>query len=293
MSFVVYCHCADYQLVSEQVKSRVLDAFIDTGTECKFVSDLCKMAVQEKTVLQDWMKNASDIKIIACYPRAIRWLFEYAGVTLPKETEFVNLRTDDIEKVISEPLNKKYNLKKNEKPIFKKAQDWIPWFPVIDYDRCKNCKQCMNFCLFGVYSLSEDGKVRVENPANCKTNCPACARMCPETAIIFPKYPNAPINGDEVTDQTMQNEKVAGDIKKLIGKDVYAAIRSRTKGAERFAKDRDRQQAMPDSGDLCEKLGIGPNVLKSLSADEMAKIKSAIYQKCQKECLNKPEDKKL
>ena len=101
MSVIVYCHCVNYQLVSEQVKSRALKALVNTGTKVKFVSDLCKMAVQEKTTLQDWMKNASDVKIVACYPRTVRWLFEYAGVTQPKETEFVNLRTDDIEKVIS------------------------------------------------------------------------------------------------------------------------------------------------------------------------------------------------
>ncbi|MEM9803556.1 MAG: hypothetical protein AAGA20_24785, partial [Planctomycetota bacterium] len=29
---------------------------------------------------------------------------------------------------------------------------WTPWFPVIDYDRCTNCMQCLSFCLFDVYS---------------------------------------------------------------------------------------------------------------------------------------------
>ena len=29
---------------------------------------------------------------------------------------------------------------------------WKPWFPVIDYDRCTNCMQCLSFCLFGVVS---------------------------------------------------------------------------------------------------------------------------------------------
>ena len=30
---------------------------------------------------------------------------------------------------------------------------WKPWFPVIDYDRCTNCMQCLSFCLFGVYGV--------------------------------------------------------------------------------------------------------------------------------------------
>jgi ferredoxin len=40
-----------------------------------------------------------------------------------------------------------------------------------------------------------DDRVRVMNPANCKNNCPACARNCPSEAIIFPKYGRSPING--------------------------------------------------------------------------------------------------
>ena len=36
-----------------------------------------------------------------------------------------------------------------------KHGDWKPWFPVIDYDRCTNCMQCLSFCLFGVYGVDE------------------------------------------------------------------------------------------------------------------------------------------
>ena len=35
-----------------------------------------------------------------------------------------------------------------------KHGDWKPWFPVIDYDRCTNCMQCLSFCLFGVYKMN-------------------------------------------------------------------------------------------------------------------------------------------
>src|SRR5690349_15887991 len=34
---------------------------------------------------------------------------------------------------------------------------WKPWFPVIDYDRCTNCMQCLSFCLFGVYGADREG----------------------------------------------------------------------------------------------------------------------------------------
>ena len=65
---------------------------------------------------------------------------------------------------------------------------WKPWFPVIDYSRCTNCMQCLSFCLFDVYGVSADSKIQVQNQSNCKTECPACSRVCPEVAIMFPKY---------------------------------------------------------------------------------------------------------
>ena len=76
---------------------------------------------------------------------------------------------------------------------------WKPWFPVIDYSRCTNCMQCLSFCLFDVYGVSADQKIQVQNQSNCKTECPACSRVCPEVAIMFPKYRHGPINGEDVT----------------------------------------------------------------------------------------------
>ena len=77
--------------------------------------------------------------------------------------------------------------------------NWKPWFPVIDYDRCTNCMQCLSFCLFNVYGVDDDNQIQAQNHDNCKTNCPACSRVCPEAAIMFPKYKSGPINGDKVT----------------------------------------------------------------------------------------------
>ncbi len=69
------------------------------------------------------------------------------------------------------------------------------WYPVIDYSRCTNCMECIDFCLFGVYGVDQLDRILVENQDNCKKGCPACSRVCPEHAIIFPDYKTPAIAG--------------------------------------------------------------------------------------------------
>jgi NAD-dependent dihydropyrimidine dehydrogenase PreA subunit len=72
------------------------------------------------------------------------------------------------------------------------------WYPVIDYSRCTNCMECLDFCLFGVYGVDSLDRILVENQDNCKKGCPACSRVCPEHAIMFPDYKTAAIAGAPV-----------------------------------------------------------------------------------------------
>ncbi|NNJ25313.1 ATP-binding protein [Alienimonas chondri] len=69
------------------------------------------------------------------------------------------------------------------------------WYPVIDYDRCTNCMECVDFCLFGVYGVDGDGDVLVEQQDSCKKGCPACSRVCPANAIVFPGHKTPAIAG--------------------------------------------------------------------------------------------------
>ena len=72
------------------------------------------------------------------------------------------------------------------------------WYPVIDYGRCTNCMECIDFCLFGVYDVDEMDRILVENPDSCKKGCPACSRVCPDDAIIFPEFRSPAIAGANV-----------------------------------------------------------------------------------------------
>ncbi len=150
---------------------------------------------------------------------------------------------------------------------------WKPWFPVIDYDRCTNCMQCLSFCLFGVYGVDGASHIQVQNNDNCKTNCPACSRVCPEAAIMFPKYKAGPINGDAVSATDLNREKMKIDISALLGGDVYSMLRERTlKAQSRFSKERDSDKALTERQKCLTKLAaagdIPAEVLMSLPSPE-------------------------
>ncbi len=159
------------------------------------------------------------------------------------------------------------------------AGGWKPWFPVIDYDRCTNCMQCLSFCLFDVYGVTDKGKINVQNQSNCKTDCPACSRVCPEVAILFPKYKAGPINGDEVNSDDIRREAMKVDISALLGGDIYSMLRDRSaKAKSRFSKERDDDRALKERQRCLTKLKdsmdleIPTEVLSSLpSIDQIQK----------------------
>lgn len=151
----------------------------------------------------------------------------------------------------------------------RQLRDWKPWFPVIDYSRCTNCMQCLSFCLFDVYGVDSESRISVQNQSNCKTDCPACSRVCPEVAILFPKYKNGPINGAEVRPEDVQREAMKVDVSALLGGDIYATLRTRQSGArERFSTERDESKALLERKRCLKKLqkdlDIPDEVLMSL-----------------------------
>ncbi|MCA9190346.1 MAG: ferredoxin family protein [Planctomycetales bacterium] len=86
------------------------------------------------------------------------------------------------------------------------------WYPVIDYSRCTNCMECIDFCLFGVYGVDSTDTILVEQADNCRKGCPACSRVCPQNAIIFPQHKTPAIAGAPV-----DNGGFKIDLSKLFG----------------------------------------------------------------------------
>ncbi len=255
-------------MVSSDVREAVIAGLLEAGAAFETTADLCSLAAGRDPSLRE-LAEAADLRIAACYPRAVRWLFDAAGATLAeRNVRFFNLRTDSAEEITQglvpgAPAGQRRELKPADN------DETTLWFPLIDYDRCVDCKQCLNFCLFGVFGLSDDGKVQVQRPGNCKPNCPACARVCPEAAIIFPKYSaGGVIAGDEVTDAEAEGIRV--DLQEILAGDVYAALRSRSEcscGQTAATGTHDEAEKSPRpaiSPKLQELLEIPPDVIRDL-----------------------------
>ena len=281
-TLTLYCNCSYYDFIPDHTREAVLQAMIGAGIEFEAISDLCELCAKHDPVLKKWAE-AEKILIIACFPRAIRWLFDSGKAQLsPQNVTFFNMRTTEPEEIISGLLSGQKLEKDVKKPKFEK-EDWVPWFPVIDYDRCKNCKQCMNFCLFGVYGLSGESKVEVQNPAHCKTNCPACARICPHSAIIFPKYSDSPINGDEIPEKNLE-ENASSKLSEALQGNVYDAIRKRSGNREMFSGKKENSSSESSLEKFQERLDIPADVMKSLSPAEIQGI-------LKKSCKDVPDKK--
>jgi len=266
---ILYCGCAYTQIISDDVKQAVGNALAETRVEFEVAPDLCELSARRDPVLRRWAE-AHALKIVACFPRAVKWLFHTAGAPLqPERVEFLNMRTDSLESILDSLSECEGAVAGSREIEPDKRGDWVPWFPVIDYERCANCKQCLNFCLFGVYGLSEHGQVEVQQPANCKTNCPACARVCPQKAIIFPKYTESPFNGDQVREEAVKDAEDGAKLSELVKGDIHDVLRRRGKDGIASAKDAGRHKWASVLANLQSSLDIPQEVIESLSGGQM------------------------
>lgn len=253
---IVFCHCAYTKILPQKVKDGVLAGLKQNNVQFEEVEDLCRMSAEKDPRLKE-LADKKSLKIAACYPRAVKWLFHAAENPLDEEKhEVLNMREDSAEAVCEAIVGEPISLpEETPEVVAEKSQPWKPWFPVIDFDRCTNCMQCLSFCLFDVYGVSEDKKIQVQNPTKCKTDCPACSRVCPEAAILFPKYRAAPINGAPVDQADLEREKMKVDISSLLGGDIYSLLRDRsTRARSRFSKERDEERALKERKRCLKKL---------------------------------------
>ena len=96
---ILYCHCQYAQVVPPEVKEAVLRKLAESGVAFDAVADLCEMSARQDPTLQR-LAAGGPVKIAACFPRAVKWLFHAAQADLPLDTaEVFNMRVQSAEEV--------------------------------------------------------------------------------------------------------------------------------------------------------------------------------------------------
>lgn len=103
---LLYCRCAYAQVVPAGVKNDVLQQLCASDATFETVSDLCEMAAHRDPRLQA-IANCSNLRIAACYPRAVHGLFHQAGSPLPESVEILNMRTQTAAEITAAMLAEK------------------------------------------------------------------------------------------------------------------------------------------------------------------------------------------
>jgi len=207
---------------------------------------LCGCAVERKEETRELFSAAEEALVIACFPRGVRLLLENCGIDCQtRKISYLNFRELNNDQIFSSITSffSEGSISQDISEI-RYGSSWPSWYPVIDYSRCTACGQCADFCLFGVYEKGNN-RVVVVNPKGCKNNCPACARICPQTAIVFPKYEHSgAIAGSEKIDEMAEQRRQTLDIDAILGSNIYKALEMRKAKRQSIIRQTAMQQAI-------------------------------------------------
>jgi hypothetical protein len=91
---IVFCGCGHADVIPEKVKNTVLHWLGTAQAEIEVVSDLCEMAARRDPRLATWSRDG-ELRVAACYPRVVEWLFRAGGAPSPDgRLKVFNMRTE-------------------------------------------------------------------------------------------------------------------------------------------------------------------------------------------------------
>jgi Pyruvate/2-oxoacid:ferredoxin oxidoreductase delta subunit len=170
------------------------------GLDCLVIPHLYHVA--DSSPLWKELSDRVDEAVLLCWlhPRPAEWLLRWRGIdcrgltifnlaSFPTAEAAMHAILDALGQKVSGTVSDKPSCKTTVPDTFSTPTPFSTrWYPVIDGSRCVHCGHCLQFCLFGVYELDSQGHVEVCHPDQCKPGCPACSRICPQSAIMFPLY---------------------------------------------------------------------------------------------------------
>ncbi len=196
-----------------------------------------------------------ELRVTELYPRRERKIY-----CLDMRAADAGALADELKRLLDESLLQDQQVAEEidaeaaMNPVLLRFEDTTTrrWYPVIDYSRCTNCMECVDFCLFGVYGLDGAETILVEQPDNCRKGCPACSRVCPANAIMFPQHKAPAIAGAAVAG----DEGFKIDLSLLFG-----APEKNEDAATIAARERDEQLL------LAGRNAVGAHVSRRAAAD--------------------------
>jgi hypothetical protein len=94
-------------VVPESTKDEVLDRLCESGESFETVADLCEMSARKDPRILELLEGEEKVQIVACYHRAVKWLFHNAGVDLPEDkVEVLNMRESSAGDICDKLLEK-------------------------------------------------------------------------------------------------------------------------------------------------------------------------------------------
>lgn len=257
---ILFCRCrARHETAGWVEAARMVERQHET---CHFMlDDLCGLCAEDPVKIFDLVNSARQVLLIACHSRAVKLLLHNAGVDGVEKIRFFNLLEHDpagLMTVIGDFTGDKMTIPfdgNHPTTLLQSNLSWLAWYPVIDDSRCNRCGQCAEFCLFGVYRKSGDN-VKVAHPQNCKNNCPACARICPAVAIVFPKYAGGgAIGGSEGFDERSEIQRMQQDTDEILGNDIYQALEQRRMKRRSIIREDSLQKAITERDEALKQAG--------------------------------------
>lgn len=101
---ILYCHCAYARVIPKETKEEVLRKLSDANINFQAVPDLCQWSAEKEPGLRE-ISEKGNLQIVACYPRAVKWLFRAAETPLNEQTtEILNMRADEPDVIVKKCL---------------------------------------------------------------------------------------------------------------------------------------------------------------------------------------------